>query len=359
MNSSFLREHPDVPNISVKGPGFNCSRRGVVEWRFAAGIADKPLVQRAAQVEHIEVGPDRDGQRLDNYLIGYLGGAPRSLIYRIVRKGEVRVNRGRVRPNYRLRAGDVVRVPPVRTREPASTVPEGLVRALPARVIHEDDDLLVLNKPAGVAVHGGTGLSGGVIEALRQARPAWQQLDLAHRLDRGTSGCLVMAKHRGALKWLNSAFRDRRCIKRYLALVAGEWPQTLQTVDVPVARERLAQGERDVVADASAVNAREAVSHFTVLQRLSGLTLMEVTIDTGRMHQIRVHAAHTGHPLAGDSRYGDPDLNRQLRQAGLKRMFLHAHYLELPDQAGDMQVFSAPLDEDLRAVLDKLEQGRS
>ena len=317
------------------------------------------MAQVSPRVQHVEVGPDRAGQRLDNFLLARLQGAPRSLVYRIVRKGEVRVNRGRVRPDYRLRQGDVVRVPPVRTRESPSVVPEGLVRVLPARVIHEDDDLLVLNKPAGVAVHGGTGLDGGVIEALRQARPAWQQLDLAHRLDRGTSGCLVMAKHRGALQWLNSAFRDRRCIKRYLALVTGEWPQTLQTVDVPVARERLAQGARDVVADASASNAREAVSHFTVLQRLAGLTLMEVIIDTGRMHQIRVHAAHAGHPLAGDTRYGDSGLNRQLRQAGLKRMFLHAHYLELPDQAGGVRVFSAPLDDDLRGVLHKLEQAQS
>ncbi len=311
--------------------------------------------ERAAKVEYVEVGPERAGQRLDNFLMQRLRNVPRSLVYRIVRKGEVRVNRGRVKPDYRLCSGDTVRVPPVRVSAPSPAADGALAKVLATRIVHEDDSLLVLNKPAGAAVHGGTGISAGVIETLRSMRPQWRDLELVHRLDRATSGCLLLARHRQALTHFNALLRRREVDKRYLALVARQWPHDMREVDAPLAREQAGPGQaRDMGVDEAG---REALTRFELLQSLPGASLVEVTIVTGRMHQIRVHAAHAGHPVAGDDRYGEPGFNRRLKALGLRRMFLHAHRITLADPAGESMTFEAPLDDDLRGVLDALESG--
>lgn len=309
--------------------------------------------EHAARVEYVEIGTERAGQRLDNFLMARLRSAPRGLVYRIVRKGEVRVNRGRVRPDYRLRSGDTVRIPPVRVQRPAPAADGALAQLLETRIVHEDEALLVLDKPAGVAVHGGTGISAGVIETLRLMRPQWRELELVHRLDRATSGCLLLARNRQALKHYHALLRRREADKRYLALVAGQWPPDIREVDVPLVRDKGRAGQsRDMSVSAAG---REALTRFELLQHLPGASLMEVSIVTGRMHQIRVHAAHVGHPVAGDTRYGDPAFNRRLQGSGLRRMFLHAHRVTLPDPQGESMSFQAPLDDELRGVLDALE----
>ena len=308
----------------------------------------------ASAVRHREIDPDRAGQRLDNYLLGELKGVPRSHVYRLIRSGQVRVNSGRTSPSYRLKAGDRVRVPPVGTRPPREAVaaPDRL-DWLGERILYEDTRILVLDKPAGLAVHGGSSVSLGVIEALRQLRPEAKDLELVHRLDRGTSGCLLLAKRRSALRLLHELLRAGQVDKRYLTLVKGYWPDGSTEIDVPLVTRRVG-GEARVKVDESG---KEARSTFRVLDRFrKKASLLEVAIDTGRTHQIRVHAAHLGHPVAGDERYGDEDFNEHLQSFGLKRMFLHAHSLSFdwPD-TGEPFNASAPLPEDLKAVLTALE----
>jgi len=294
------------------------------------------------------------GQRIDNFLTRHLKGVPRSLIYRILRKGEVRVNKGRIRPDYRLQVGDQVRVPPVRTASAEQRrIPDGVVQRLADALLYEDAAVLALDKPAGLAVHGGSGLAFGIIEALRQARPELAFLELAHRLDRDTSGCLLLAKSRPVLLALQDQSRTGQMDKRYLALAAGAWPAGLSRVSAPLRKNSLAGGERMVVV---AKDGRAAVTGFRVLQRFAAATLVEARLETGRTHQIRVHAAHAGHPLAGDGKYGDADLNRRLRKLGLTRLFLHAQALGFrhPD-SGEEMLLSTPLPRELQAVLDRLE----
>lgn len=302
----------------------------------------------------VSVDPERAGQRLDNFLLSQLKGAPRSLVYRLLRTGQVRVNKGRVKAAYRLEAGDQVRIPPVRLDEPkaAETPPDQRLRELEARILYEDGRLLVVNKPAGMAVHGGSGLSYGVIEALRALRPAESSLELVHRLDRDTSGCLLVAKRRAMLRWLHELIRKNAVEKRYLALVAGEMPQKTLDVDAPLRKNTLMGGERVVRVDPEGKPSR---TQFRRLRRLPGATLVEARLLTGRTHQIRVHAAHLGLPLLGDGKYGDREANAALRKLGLRRLFLHACALtfELPDGAGRFHI-EAPLDAELQEVLDKL-----
>jgi 23S rRNA pseudouridine955/2504/2580 synthase len=309
---------------------------------------------KAPRARLVNVTADEAGQRIDNFLARHLKGVPKSHIYRIIRRGEVRVNSGRIRAQYKVRAGDSVRIPPVRVAAPgAAAEGTGLARSLAPCILFENERCLVINKPAGMAVHGGSGLSHGVIEALRAERPAASYLELAHRLDRGTSGCLVIAKRRSFLRSFHEQLRDGRVRKLYLTLVAGHWSGGPQTVDVPLRKNQLAGGERMVRVDPEG---KQAVSVFTPLSRYRKATLVEVELKTGRTHQIRVHAAHIGHPLAGDEKYGNRDFNRAMRDLGLRRMFLHAHMLEFADPAGeDVVNVSAPLDEHLRAVLDRLE----
>lgn len=311
-----------------------------------------------SKVRHREIDDERAGQRLDNFLLGELKGVPRSLVYRLIRSGQVRVNSGRTAPHYRLKAGDRVRVPPVASKSsgvPLAT-PENL-DWLEDRVIYEDTRILVIDKPAGLAAHGGSNVSLGCIEALRLLRPTAPDLELAHRLDRGTSGVMLLAKRRSALRVLHELLREGRVDKRYFALVQGRWPEDLVTIDAPLVTRRVG-GEARVKVDAQG---KEAASAFRLVDRYGKTaSLLEVSIATGRTHQIRVHAAHAGHPVAGDDRYGDDDFNQYLKSFGLQRMFLHAHSLtfEWPE-SGETFNASAPLPDELRAVLTALEVKRS
>ena len=309
-----------------------------------------------AAVRYLEIDESRAGQRLDNFLIATLKGVPKSRIYRILRKGEVRINKGRARPDYRLEPGDVVRIPPLRLAPPALKLEkpeavEGYAWLLP-RILYEDDDLLVVNKPAGLAVHAGSGVSVGLIEALRALRPETAFLELAHRLDRDTSGCLLLAKSRAALLALHRLLRDGKMEKRYLALVAGAWRGGTREVNVSLEKNRPRSGERMVEVSEGG---KEAASLFTPHQRFGAASLMEIRLLTGRTHQARVHAAHVGHPIAGDDKYGDREFNRRLRRLGLKRMFLHAQRLQFahPVSSCKMEV-EAPLPTELSALLERL-----
>ena len=311
--------------------------------------------QRAGGARTVRVPEDRDGQRLDNFLLGQLKGAPRSLVYKLVRSGQVRVNGGRAKAERKLAGGDEVRIPPVRLEEAgASGRPaKGLLQAIESAVVYEDARLLALNKPSGIASHGGSGISFGVIETLRALRPD-EPFELVHRLDRDTSGLLVIAKKRSALTTLQALMRedDGGIAKRYLALLVGRMPDGTMTVDAPLHVGLRQGGERHVqVNDAG----KPSVSHFRVLERRGGHSWCEVRIETGRTHQIRVHAQHIGHPVAGDDKYGDPEVNRRLReQIGLKRLFLHAASLEFTLDDGEAYVLNAPLADDLREALDRL-----
>ena len=309
-------------------------------------------------VKLVRVGEDRDGQRLDNFLLGQLKGAPRSLVYKLVRSGQVRINGKRAKPDSRVAGGDEVRIPPVRVDAPgeARPPPRSMVDRIAASIIFEDKALLALNKPAGFAAHGGSGVSHGVIELLRALRPG-EPMELVHRLDRDTSGVLVIAKKRSALLELQAMMREgedeEAPNKQYLTLLVGRMPQGTMTVEQPLLRSVLQGGERMVRVDP---RGKPSTSHFKLIERRGGHSFCEVRIETGRTHQIRVHAAHLGHPVAGDDKYGDKDANRRLaEQAGLKRLFLHASSMAF--ELGPHRtpyLISAPLAEDLRAVLDRL-----
>ncbi len=298
------------------------------------------------------------GQRLDNFLLRELKGVPRTRIYRLLRKGEVRVDGRRANPADRLEPGARIRIPPVRMTPSdngngAANLPDGLAQQLRTCILHEDKELLALNKPSGLAVHGGSGLRFGLIEALRQLRPEDRFLELVHRLDRETSGVLLVARRRSTLRRLHALIRDGMMEKRYLALLVGQLPRGPVPVEAALDRSARRGGERMVQVDASGKASR---SVFRCLERYDGYCLAEVDISTGRTHQIRVHAEHLGLPVAGDERYGDRAANRQLRGLGLKRLFLHAHRLSFTDpETGENRMFSAELSPDLRDVIDRLQ----
>lgn len=292
-----------------------------------------------AAVRHLTVDEESAGQRLDNFLFRSLKGVPKTHIYRIIRSGEVRRNKGRVNADDRVETGDVLRIPPIRISE---RVEEKIANPAPPRefpVVFEDDAFLAIDKPAGVAVHGGSGVSFGVIEQMRQARPQARLLELVHRLDRETSGLLLIAKKKSALKALQDQFRERETGKTYLAMVKGEWPVKLKVLDQPLHKYLLPDGERRVrVTGKDDPDGMHSVSLVRVVERVpgpagtesnGGFSLLEVTIKTGRTHQIRVHLASAGHPIVGDDKYGDFELNRQLARLGMKRMFLHAWRLRV------------------------------
>jgi ribosomal large subunit pseudouridine synthase C (EC 5.4.99.-) len=318
---------------------------------MSESVSDRPAART------VRVPDDREGQRLDNFLLGQLKGAPRSLIYKIVRSGQVRVNGGRAKPERKLVGGDEVRIPPVRLTEPGEQAPppKGLLAALEAAIVFEDSRLLALNKPSGLASHGGSGISHGAIESLRALRPG-QSLELVHRLDRDTSGLLVVAKKRSALRELQALLREDHGAgieKKYLTLLAGRMPDGAMTVEAPLLVGLRQGGERHVTVSPAG---KPSTSHFRVLERRDGMSYCEVRIETGRTHQIRVHAQHLGHPVAGDDKYGDAAVSRKLReQAGLKRLFLHAASLRFAlDEGRAEYVLDAPLPQDLREVLDRL-----
>ncbi len=302
----------------------------------------------------VTVGPEHAGQRIDNFLRTELKGAPKSLIYRVLRTGEVRVNKGRAKPETRLAEGDVVRIPPLRLTEAMPVrVGDALKDTLSDAILYEDDALMVLNKPSGLAVHAGSGVAVGVIEALRALRPELAGLELAHRLDRETSGVLVLAKTRPALMHVHELLRGDSVKKSYQALVRGAWPDRVKQVSAPLAKNTLRSGERMVEVDG---DGKEALTLFRVLERFHGATLVEASPVTGRTHQIRVHAAHAGHPIAGDDKYGDADFDRRLKGHGLRRLFLHAVRIDLPRPGQKNLRVEAPLPEELKGVLAALKQ---
>lgn len=303
-------------------------------------------------VRIVEVDEGSEGQRVDNFLVRELPGVPKTRIYRLLRKGEIRVNKGRVKAATRLALGDQVRIPPIVIREPAEVkAPHSMQQRLLSSILFEDKELLVINKPSGVAVHGGSGLSFGVIEALRGARSDLADLALAHRIDRETSGVLVMTKRRSALRRLHEAFREERVSKVYLALVAGYWEHGECTIDAPLSVRERRGGERHVVV---AADGKPSITHVVPTDSSRQATLMQVRPETGRTHQIRVHLAHRGSPIAMDPRYGDPDTNAEFKHFGLSRMFLHAQSIAFDDGNGNERLFVAPIDNELQRTVERL-----
>lgn len=306
----------------------------------------------ALPVRKLRVDAETAGQRVDNFLRRELPGVPSGRVYRLLRRGEVRVNGGRVRAEYKLAAGDEVRIPPVRIRAPGAPPPGRNAEAVLEHVLYEDKRLLVIDKPAGLAVHGGSGVSHGVVELLRHARPDLKELALVHRLDRETSGCLVLAKRRSALRELHARFRDGVVEKNYLGLVAGDWQLGETQVDAPLEVTHRQGGERHVIVSPGG---KPAATRIRLSRRYRDYSLLQCVPLSGRTHQIRVHAAHAGFPLAGDERYGDPDVNARSARQGLRRLFLHAQSIAFPDDSGNELHFTAPLAPDLDAFLGRLE----
>lgn len=311
------------------------------------------MTQPAART--IEVAAADEGQRIDNYLLTQLKGVPKSRIYRILRTGEVRVNSGRIKPTYRIKAGDAIRIPPIRVSEEAAPARPGdrVLERVNASILFEDKGLLVVNKPSGLAVHGGSGLSYGLIEALRALRPEAPFLELGHRLDRDTSGCIVIAKKRSVLRAFHELLREGGSDKRYLALLKGCWRGGERRVEAPLLKNVTQSGERMVKVSPEG---KPALTIFRPLTVFKDATLVEAELITGRTHQVRVHAAHIGHPIAGDDKYGDEAFNKRMAEVGLKRLFLHASAVSftLPE-SGQVVSVSAPLGDELRSVLDRLE----
>jgi 23S rRNA pseudouridine955/2504/2580 synthase len=322
-----------------------------------AATPDAPA-RTAAAVSHVTVEAGDSGQRIDNWLLKRLKGVPRSRVYRILRKGEVRVNGKRAKPEQRLEGGDDVRLPPIRTAESMgpARVPDRLLADVEASIVYQDAAVLALAKPAGLAVHGGSGLVFGVIEALRASRPE-ESLELAHRLDRDTSGLLLVARSRAALRTLHALFREGKVEKRYLALVKGPWNLGKKRIDLPLATRARAGGERVVKVHEAG---KASASNFAPVDFFGPTaTLLEVGIDTGRTHQIRVHAAEAGHPVAGDDKYGDREFNEAMKARGLTRMFLHAQMLSFEwPQSGKQFSVTVPLPPELAQVLENLASTR-
>lgn len=303
------------------------------------------------KVRKVSIDSDLAGQRIDNYLRRELPGVPKGRLYRLLRRGEVRVNGGRIRAEYKLQEGDEVRIPPVRINTEGAPPPAKQSAAILDHVLFEDKRLLVINKPTGIAVHGGSGISHGIIELLRHARPDLRDLSLVHRLDRETSGCLVLAKRRSALRALHEKFREGLVEKNYLGLAIGDWQIGEQLVDAPLLVRHRQGGERYVIVDEEG---KSAQTRIRLSRRYGKYSLLQCSPLTGRTHQIRVHAQYIGFPLAGDERYGDLDANYQAKKDGLPRLFLHAQSIAFPDDSGNELHFTAPLAADLEKFLQRL-----
>ncbi len=316
-------------------------------------MSDDSPSQQVGAVRQLQIDADAAGQRLDNYLLRILKGVPKTRIYRGLRKGEFRINRGRTRADYRLLEGDILRIPPL--HQPAANAPPVIpgfwAGQIQDRIVHEDEGLLVINKPSGLAVHGGSGLNFGLIECLRQLRPGDRYLELVHRLDRDTSGLILVARKPAVLRELHRQLRGEGVDKRYLALVAGRWPRERRVVEAPLQKNIVQSGERMVRV---AKEGKAAVTRFAVLEQLAGATLVEARPVTGRTHQIRVHSQFAGHPILGDDKYNDAGSIARTRELGLGRLFLHAQSLRftLPGQAP--LLLRAALDDDLEFILNNL-----
>lgn len=303
---------------------------------------------RMTRVRKVLVDSEHAGMRIDNFIKSQLPGLPKGRLYRILRKGEVRVNGGRVKAERKLVEGDEVRVPPAKIREEGAPPAAAKASAMADHIIYEDKRLLVVNKPSGIAVHGGSGVSHGVIELLRHARPDLKDLALAHRIDRETSGCLILTKRRSALREVHEKFRSGKVEKNYLALVVGDWQYGEQLIDAPLYVQNRQDGERHVIVNH---RGKEAQTRIRLSRNYAGNSLLQCTPLTGRTHQIRVHLEHAGHPIAGDQRYGDDDANKRFKKQGLKRLFLHAQSISYVDDSNNDLHFTAPLAPDLERFL--------
>ena len=322
--------------------------------RGAGSVKIRAMTQIQQQVQLLTIEAEHEGQRIDNFLKTQLKGVPKSLIYRILRKGEVRVNKKRIKPEYKLCPGDEVRVPPVRVAEknelPSANL--GSIQRLESQILFEDDAMIVLNKPSGMAVHGGSGLSFGVIEGLRALRPDARFLELVHRLDRDTSGVLLVAKKRSALRSLHEQLRVKTMRKQYLALVRGQWQPHVKVVNAPLRKNDLQSGERVVRVSS---DGKPSETRFRIARQFAEATLVECSPITGRTHQIRVHTQHAGHPIACDDKYGEATFDEKMRSQGLKRLFLHAWKLTFTHPVDGREVLiEAPLAPELDNFLNKL-----
>lgn len=325
-----------------------------MEPRGPWGVKIRAMTQIHQQVQLLTIEAEHEGQRIDNFLKTQLKGVPKSLIYRILRKGEVRVNKKRIKPEYKLCPGDEVRVPPVRVAEknelPSANL--GSIQRLESQILFEDDAMIVLNKPSGMAVHGGSGLSFGVIEGLRALRPEARFLELVHRLDRDTSGVLLVAKKRSALRSLHEQLRVKTMRKQYLALVRGQWQSHVKVVNAPLRKNDLQSGERVVRVSS---DGKPSETRFRIARQFAEATLVECSPITGRTHQIRVHTQHAGHPIACDDKYGEAAFDEKMRNQGLKRLFLHAWKLTFTHPVDGREVLiEAPLAPELDTFLNKL-----
>ena len=330
------------------------------------------MLRDNSRVQIIDINDSHAGQRVDNFLLSKLKGVPKSRIYRLLRKGEVRVNKGRIKPCHKLLLGDQVRIPPIRTAITASTkifTPNTrFMSLLENSVVYEDRYLLVINKPSGLAVHGGSGISSGLIECLRQMRPQQHFLELVHRLDKETSGCVMVAKKRSALRHLQEQLRSGKITKIYHALVAGCWSRQCQSIDQPLVKNQLISGERIVKpAQINLPGVKQSLTEYKIIKLYQHASLIEAKPITGRTHQIRVHCQFAGHPIVGDTKYGNDTVNKKFHSMGLKRLFLHAFRLEftLPgstetvtaaaSHAGDAKIIvEAPFDDKLTAICKQL-----
>ncbi len=331
-------------------------RENTVRAKKAVPAELAEIVEAVPTVQWLDIDDDTAGQRIDNFLLRILKGVPKTRIYRILRKGEVRVNKKRITADYRLQSGDVVRVPPVRVAEANAPVrpSDNVIEQLEQSVLYEDELLLIINKPSGLAVHGGSGLSYGVIEALRQLRPDNKTLELVHRLDRDTSGCLVIAKRRSMLRHIHNQLQQRDKVEKlYQALVIGKWPTRKQLVNAPLQKNVLQSGERMVRVHVDGKKSRTA---FRVLERYPNMTLVEAYPITGRTHQIRVHCLHAGHAIAGDDKYALDEDNQRFKAFGLNRLFLHAASIQFELLDGKILKVEAPLPKELQDVLTTLRQ---
>lgn len=315
------------------------------------------------KVRKVKISEEMVGQRIDNFLLKQLKGVPKSKIYKLIRKGEVRVNKGRIKPLYKLCMGDEVRIPPVRVSESDIVIPgKSVQEIIESNIIFEDESYLAVNKPSGLAVHGGSGISFGLIEGLRASRPNAPFLELIHRLDRDTSGCILIAKKRSRLREIHELIRENKVEKKYLLLVSGKWSKRKTRVDLPLKKSVLSGGERYVKVSPEG---KESITDFRIIESFNNsspiestpieATLIEAILQTGRTHQIRVHTSHNSHPIIGDTKYGDKEVNSKFKEVGLKRLFLHAHMLEfvLPS-SGKKYCIEAGLPDELEKVVTKL-----
>lgn len=310
-----------------------------------------------SRVQWLEVNDEEAGQRLDNYLMKHLKKVPKTLVYRIIRKGEVRVNKGRCQASQRVQAGDVVRVPPVILPAEGQVVapPKNQVERIEQYILYEDKDLLAVNKPSGIAVHGGSGVSWGLIELVRAARPLAKRIELVHRLDRDTSGVILLAKKTSVLRDLHEQIRANKVVKRYMALVTGQWPDTLNKVDLPLQKNTLRSGERMVEVDSEG---KPSLTYFEVLAHYERASLLKVTLETGRTHQIRVHCQASKHPIIGDQKYGDEAVNRDMKALGMGHLALHSYQMGIRHPVTQEWLeIEAPLFHDFENIIKRLTKG--